>query len=122
MASEVTKLIHGSELTDRAKAITDVLTGKTTIAEVQDDSLVSELRQEIPHYKAGPTSELAELLVATGLASSKTEARKLIEGNAISLNGQKTDRLNIEASDFNGGYLLVRRGKAFKDTALIELG
>jgi tyrosyl-tRNA synthetase len=42
--------------------------------------------------KSFPTAtfgSLIDILVATGLASSKGEARKLIAGNAISINGQK---------------------------------
>jgi tyrosyl-tRNA synthetase len=41
--------------------------------------------------------------------------------NAVSINGEKVQRENFEADDFHDGRLLLRRGKAFKDSALVEL-
>ena len=64
---------------------------------------------------------MVEALVATGLASSNTEARRLLAGNAISINGVKSTEENWSSKDFVGGYALLRRGKTLKDTALIKL-
>ena len=54
--------------------------------------------------------------------ASNTEARRFLKENAISVNGQKVQRETFEASDFHNGRLMLRRGKAFKDSALVELG
>ncbi|HET8991853.1 MAG TPA: tyrosine--tRNA ligase [Candidatus Saccharimonadales bacterium] len=121
LASQVTNLIHGSEATDVAVQITDILTGKSKLASDMDDNLLANLRIEIPSVRASHDSEIADLIVETGLSSSKTEARKLIAGNAIAINGQKTTRTRLDDSDFINGRLIIRRGKAFKDSALIEL-
>jgi tyrosyl-tRNA synthetase len=121
LAEEVTRLVHGEELMKRASTITAILTGKTSLEQINDDALLDELRSEIPHLQVADKSEITEALVASGLATSKTVARQLLSDNAISVNGQKVSRDQFEASDFHNGRLLLRRGKAFKDSALIEL-
>lgn len=119
LAQEVTKLVHGEEEMRAAELATQCLTGKLAVSDA-DDKVLDIMRRELPHITAQPGSELADILTATGLADSKTEARRLIEGNAIALNGQKTTRETLEETDFVNGRLLIRKGKAFKDSALIE--
>ncbi|TAH32513.1 tyrosine--tRNA ligase [Candidatus Saccharibacteria bacterium] len=119
LAVEVTKLVHGSDAMQAAEVVTSVLTGKRPIGEA--DSVLEELRREIPAVSANADGSILEALVGSGLASSNSEARRLVKGNAISVNGQKIARESFEASDFQNGRLLLRRGKAFKDSALVEL-
>jgi tyrosyl-tRNA synthetase len=103
-----------------AKAVTQYLTGALPIADAED--VLDELRKEIPTVTVEHTSSLIAALVQSGLAASNSDARRLLAGNAIHINGQKVARDNFEDSDFQNGRLLLRRGKAFKDSALIELG
>jgi tyrosyl-tRNA synthetase len=121
LAQEVTKLVHGENDMQFAETVTEYLTGKQKIADA-DASVLKEIKDNIPSVITKPDGSIAETLVAAGLASSNTEARRLVDGNAISVNGQKVSRESFEAGDFQNGRLLLRRGKAFKDSALIELG
>jgi tyrosyl-tRNA synthetase len=121
LAKAVTLLIHGVAYTEFAEEVTALLTGRKKLDAMSDPAFISNLKAEIPFVKVNNGAELAQILVDTGLTTSKTEARKLIAGNAISLNGNKTEKEIIEESDFNSGFLIVRRGKAFKDSALVEL-
>jgi tyrosyl-tRNA synthetase len=118
LAAAVTDLVHGEQSTQIAQAVTDILTGKTPVGSA--DKLVDDLKSEIASLKSPKDGSIIEALVQTGLASSNTEARRLINDNAISLNGQKIQREIFEAADFQNGRLLLRRGKAFKDSALVE--
>lgn len=120
LAEEVTALVHGQDKMNDAQKVTDYLTGKSPIGEA--GPVLDELRNEVPSVKTAQTGSLVGALVESGLAASNSEARRLLNGNAISLNGEKVFRENFEASDFHNGLLLMRRGKAFKDSALIELG
>jgi tyrosyl-tRNA synthetase len=104
-----------------AESITDILTGQMSLENLDDASLIEGLGQEVSHIKAAQDSQLAEVLVEAKLAQSKTEARQLINNGAISLNGVKTQKSQLEPSDFIKGRLLIRRGKAYKDTALVEI-
>jgi tyrosyl-tRNA synthetase len=120
LAQEVTKLVHGDTHLKVAETVTDTLTGKKPVSDLQKDSLEA-LRNEIPSTTAKPGNEIAEVLVRTKLADSKSDARRLIAGNAISINGKKTSREDIEDTDFQNGRMLIRKGKAFKDSALVEI-
>lgn len=121
LAEETTRMIHGEDELHAARVVTEVLTNPIMIGTLED-SVLSKLRQEISQTTIAGDGSILEALVATNLASSNTEARRFLKENAVSVNGQKTQRENFEPSDFRNGRLLLRRGKAFKDSALVELG
>lgn len=121
LAHEVTKLVHGSVQTQAAEAVTEVLVDNSRIAEISDE-VAAVLRAEVSSATTNSGGTIVDALVAAGLAVSKTDARRLLQSNAISINGQKVSRDNFIPEDFINGRLLIRRGKAFKDTAVIELG
>lgn len=120
LAEEVTRLVHGEGAMQNAKQATECLTGRMPIAEA-NDAVLAIVREELPTVQAAEDGSLIEALVAANLASSNTEARRLIQGNAIAINGQKVAREQFEVADFQNGRALIRRGKAFKDSALVEL-
>lgn len=119
LAQEVTKLVHGESEMATAERVTNVLTGKSSVSEADSD--LDAIRKEIPSVTTSAEGSIIDALVASGLASSNTEARRFIQGNAISINGIKTDRENFVSQDFQNDRLLLRRGKAFKDSALVEI-
>ncbi|HSX17627.1 MAG TPA: tyrosine--tRNA ligase [Patescibacteria group bacterium] len=121
LAQEITRLVHGDAELVVAEAVTQVLTGRTPVTEL-DETALRAMRNEVPAIHAAPGAEITELLVQANLAASKSEARRLLEGNAVSINGQKTQKENIDAGDFQNGRFLLRKGKAFKDSALVEQG
>ena len=120
LAQEVTKLVHGEAEMKKAESVTEYLVGKAPIKEAGAITL-AVIRKEQPSGKSQPTGSIIEALVSSGLASSNTEARRLISGNAISINDQKINRENFKSEDFQNGRLLIRKGKRFKDSALVEL-
>ncbi len=119
LAIEVTKLVHGQAQMAIAQDVTDVLKG-ANVGVIDEKSMVA-LRTEIASTVAATDGSILVALTETGLASSMSEARRLLQGNAIALNGTKVTRENFEPQDFKNGRLLIRRGKAYKDSALVEL-
>lgn len=119
LALEVTQLVHGTEAAENAQAVTGLLTGIVAIGEA-DDAVLDIFRSEQPSYTAAVGDSILTALTETGLATSSTEARRLLKDNAISINGAKVMRETFQATDFASGRLLLRKGKKFKDTALIE--
>lgn len=119
VAEEVTRLIHGEEAMRVAQKVTDIITGKVPLSEATE--VLDVLRGEIPSVEVQEGGDVVYALVATGLASSNTEARRLLAGNAISVNGRKSTEEKWQPQDFAGGHALLRRGKALRDTALIIL-
>jgi len=122
LAREVTRLVHGEAAVAFAENVTSYLTNQTAIGEADSEAL-AEIRRQIAHVTvANDTASIVDSLTASQLAHSNTEARRLLESNAVSVNDQKVNRDNFESADFQNGRLLLRRGKAFKDSALVELG
>ena len=120
LAYEVTKLVHGEDQANKQVHIAEAVVAQNPSG--LDDAEVATLCEEMPHAKANPNHEVADLLVQTGLASSRTEGRRLVAENAVSINGQRSQKEHLEDGDFQSGRLFLRKGKAFKDSALIERG
>ena len=119
LAEEVTKLVHGDS-SESAEGVTKYLTSQVSIGEASDEEL-EKIRHEIPSVLAGPGAAVVAILVNAKLASSNSDARRLLAAKAVYINGQQIQKENFEESDFQNGRLLLRRGKAFKDSALVEL-
>ncbi|MFZ1249322.1 MAG: tyrosine--tRNA ligase [Candidatus Saccharimonadales bacterium] len=120
LAQEVTRLVHGEQALATAQKVTACLVGEASVGEA-DELTVAALRAEIPCVQSSADGSVLAALVAAGLASSNSEARRLLQGNAISINGAKTSDENLHPELFSNGRLLLRRGKAYKDSALVEL-
>ena len=89
LAREVTSLVHGEERALSAERVTSVLFGGGSVTELSEDD-VAVLASEIPVAETG--SSVVDALVAHGAASSNGDARRLIEGGAVTVNGQKIDQ------------------------------
>ena len=119
LAQAVTTLVHGESEMQTAEKVTDYMVGKAPIGEAEAE--LETIRKEIANVKTSESGSIIDALVNAGLATSNTEARRLLASNAITVNDQKVSREQFELSDFQNGRLLLRRGKAFKDSALVEL-
>jgi tyrosyl-tRNA synthetase len=85
LAFEATKLVHGLAAAESARNVTATLFGDTPVDQLLQNDL-EMLAGEIPVTTSG---NLINALVTSGVASSNGEARRLLSGNAISINGQK---------------------------------
>lgn len=85
LAYEVTKLVHGETVASSAKKVTDTLFGSSGISDLSNDDL-DMLANEIPSCTA---ESVLESLTQSGVVTSNSEARRIIEGGAISVNGKK---------------------------------
>ncbi|HSW75309.1 MAG TPA: tyrosine--tRNA ligase [Candidatus Saccharimonadales bacterium] len=120
LAGEVTKLLHGAQALAIAEEVTNYLTGKQSVANAGSEALEA-LKHEIPSVEITVEAELTDVLVQTNLAASKSEARRLLQNNAIAVNGVKVTKEHLDPTDFVQGRAMLRKGKAFKDSALITL-
>lgn len=86
LAHEVTTLVHGKERCESVERVTEALFGIGSFSDLTAEDL-DALAEEIPVTSTGKT--VVETLVEAGLASSNGEARRLIQGAAVSVNGEK---------------------------------
>lgn len=110
LAREVTTLVHGQAVAESVERVTGVLFSGADFEALSEADL-SELAREIPEAQKGKTA--VECLVAAGAAKSNGEARRLIAGGAVTLNGQKIteDRAITEKTLLKKGknsFVLVR--------------
>ncbi len=103
LAREVTDLVHGRERRESVERVTGVLFGGTDIHELNDGDL-DALAGEIPTVSRG--GSVIDTLVASGLCASNGEARRLIEGAGVTVNGQKITE-DFQITDVS----LVKKGK-----------
>ncbi len=124
LARLVTETVHGPAATAQAAATSDALFGDTPFHELSRDALAVALAEAptvmLTKKDVADGSPLAEALVAGGLASSKSDARRLISGKGITLSGQTIENpdqkiypgdLPRGKAGLSHGYALVRKGK-----------
>jgi tyrosyl-tRNA synthetase len=121
LAQEVTTLVHGQDLARAAQEVTAYLVGQKQVGEITDQFVLEALRSEVATATAGANGSITDALDEAGLVSSKSEARRLLAAGAVYVHGVKIDRETFVPDDFQNGKLLLRKGKKYKDTALIEL-
>jgi tyrosyl-tRNA synthetase len=103
LAREVTQLIHGLERCESVIKVTEVLFGDNNIEALSADEL-ELLAAEIPSVALG--EPISASLVNAHAASSNGEVRRLIQNNAVSVNGTKvTEDAVIESVS------LIKKGK-----------
>lgn len=102
LAELITAIVHGEDAALSAKKITAIVFGDGKLTDLSTD----EVELFAKSFPTATFGSLIDILVATGLASSKGEARKLIAGNAISINGQK-----VTADQAISELSLIKKGK-----------
>jgi tyrosyl-tRNA synthetase len=116
LAREVTRIVHAEAGLAEAEATTaDFFHGD--VARLSERQLGEALRgapsSVLP--ASGDAVAVVDLLLASGLASSKRAARELISQGAIQLNGQPVrdpaEALVPAAAALHGRYLVLRKGK-----------
>jgi tyrosyl-tRNA synthetase len=117
LAMHVTELVHGKEAAKGAEKVSEVLFGGKELGELSESEKVI-LTAEAPTYAVSVRAmaegyAVMDALVASSLATSKSEARRLIEGKGVYLNGKQVESVDaaLTAQDFNRGLSLLRRGK-----------
>lgn len=104
LAFEVTKLVHGEEEALKAKETAEELFSNKGISDNMPTKTIEESELDI---------NILDLLVNMELVSSKSEGRRLIEQNGISINQEKENNVNriITKDDFKDGFIIVQKGK-----------
>ncbi|WP_344442307.1 tyrosine--tRNA ligase [Kitasatospora nipponensis] len=121
LAEELTTLVHGADQYERAVAASKALFGQGDLAELDPATLASALA-EVPRAEVGELAPMADLLVAVGLAPSRSAARRTLkEGGAYLNNAKVADEDAVPAAEdlLHGRWLVLRRGK--RNLAAVEL-
>ena len=113
LASELTALVHGEAAAEAAEDAAAVLFGANpTSASLATLQLIAS---EVPVTQMGSAAlgDAVGVLVQTNLASSNTEARRLLSQKSVRANGEQVDeQTNLaKIALLHGRWLLLRKGK-----------
>ncbi len=106
LAYELTKLVHGEDEAEKAQqAARALFSGAGNTADMPTTVLSAA--------DFGDSMGLLDLMVATGLAASKGEARRLVQQGGVSVNDTKVTEpaAVIAAADFGDDGLIIKKGK-----------
>ena len=114
----MTALVHGEAAASAAQQASSVLFGGPV--DELDEAGYEVLAAEVPTLDLEPGElaaglDLVDLLVRSGAASSKGDARRTIEQGGIYVAGEQTRDVERKISGGDavaGRYVLLRRGKA----------
>ena len=107
LAYELTKLVHGEEEAEKARAASQALfsgagdTEHMPTTELTNDDF------------GGGAIDVLSLLVKCGLAASKGEARRLVQQGGVSVNDEKVSAIETTfgCEQFTGDGVIIKKGK-----------
>ncbi|MEX1189932.1 MAG: tyrosine--tRNA ligase [Bacteroidia bacterium] len=122
LAEEITRLVHGEDELNGAISATNVLFGQGTTEQLasMNEKLFLQIFEGVAQFNIDLVDltqgiNILELLATNSqVFSSKGEARKMIQQQALSINKEKfIDANGLVSKDMliNGKYLLVQKGK-----------
>ena len=113
LAFELTKLVHGEEEAKKAEESAKALFGAGSASNAPTEKLTeSDLTDGV--------ADILTLLCRSGLAASRSEARRNVEQGGVSVNGEKvTDiRKTYSAAELSEGLLLKKGKKSYRKVVL----
>ena len=111
LALEVTELVHSREDAEAARDAALALFGGGDVRTLDQKTLLSAL-SELPSAEVPMGVSVIDALVAVGLASSNSDARRAIEAGSVSVNQQKVESTEATVDDLlAGGLALISKGK-----------
>ncbi|MFK7934757.1 MAG: tyrosine--tRNA ligase [Saprospiraceae bacterium] len=132
LAEELTVRVHGKEAYDSVLKVSEILfnrrASKETLQSLSDSDLAT-VAEEIPSFTIGKdafgdSANIVDLLAEhTEILKSKSEVKRAIKGNAISVNKTKigSDEAIVSADELlHSKYLMVENGKKNKFIVAVE--
>jgi tyrosyl-tRNA synthetase len=106
LAFEVTKFAHGEEEAKKAEATAKALFGGSGV----DENMPSTT---LPKASFADGLDILSLLTETGLASSRSEGRRLVQQGGVALGDERVEDIErlVTLQDFADGELIIRKGK-----------
>ena len=89
LAREIITDLHGKEEYEKAVKISETLFNGNVKELAVEDILVG--LKDVPHFELIENKNIIDLLVDSGICTSKREAREFINSGAITLNGDKVE-------------------------------
>ena len=113
LAENVTEFIHGKEALDDAIRISEALF-KGDLKSLSSKDIKAGFK-EVPQVEVSKaTTNIIDVLIESGIASSKRQAREDVNNGAIYINGEREQSVDYNLTDedkFDNEFTIIRRGK-----------
>ncbi|MCD9155052.1 tyrosine--tRNA ligase [Aeromicrobium duanguangcaii] len=113
LAAELTTLVHGESETQAAELASGALFGRGELRDLPESTLAAALR-EAGAVDVSPDTTLVDALIASGLAESKSAARRAVADGGAYVNNERADDPDQTFSGdqlLHGGWVVLRKGK-----------
>ncbi|AZI68649.1 tyrosine--tRNA ligase [Cloacibacterium normanense] len=120
LAEEVTIWVHGKAEYEKALKASEILFGRSTAEDLVslDEELFLQIFDGVPQAEVAKSDVLGSNIIdllseKSGFLKSKGEAKRELQGNAISVNKEKVkdDFVADEKNLIDGKFLLLQKGK-----------
>lgn len=115
LAREMTNLVHGEEATEAVELASQALFGRADLTELDEQTLASAVSEtEVVEIGAGEPCGIIDLLVASGLSTSRGAARRAVNEGGAYVNNQRIPDEEWQPGEsdlLHGSWLVLRRGK-----------
>ena len=120
LAEEVTIWVHGKAEYEKALKASEILFGRSTAEDLVslDEELFLQIFDGVPQAEVAKSEVLGSNIIdllseKSGFLKSKGEAKRELQGNAISVNKEKIkdDFVASEKDFIDGKFLLLQKGK-----------
>ncbi|MBW8362275.1 MAG: tyrosine--tRNA ligase [Kaistella sp.] len=120
LAEEVTVWVHSSEEFEKAQKASEILFGRSTAEDLVnlDEATFLEVFDGVPQKEISKSEVVGQNIIdliseKSGFLKSKGEAKRELQGNAISINKEKvSDTFEVTEKDLiDGNFLLLQKGK-----------
>lgn len=133
LAQELTMVVHGSQALSDVEEASNALFGRGDISSLSVSALEGVQKEvpsaELPRQELDKTTAV-DLLVRTGLATSRGVARRNIADRGVSINGSPVDPTTVDRDAIDRGeltsgdllhdrWIVVKRGR--RNAAIVEL-
>ena len=120
LAEEVTIWVHGKSEYEKALKASEILFGRSTAEDLVslDEELFLQIFDGVPQAEVAKPDVLGSNIIdllseKSGFLKSKGEAKRELQGNAISVNKEKVKDVFVAAEKdlIDGKFLLLQKGK-----------
>ena len=119
IADEVTLRVHNKEDLEKSTKASSILFGKSTTDDLKtlDENTFLAVFEGVPQFEMSNTDLSSGILNVlaekTKVFTSKGEARRMIQSNAVSINKERiTEDFQLSENNLlNGKYILAQKGK-----------
>ena len=121
LAWEVTALVHGADAADAVVTASQAIFGRGELAGLDEQTLAG-CAAELGSADVDRGTSVVDALVAAGIVTSKSDARRAVQDGGAYVNNQKVagiDAVVDESASLSGGWYVLRRGK--KSVALVRM-